>query len=160
MLRAALAVLAVAAAGVLVACTGTSGGTSRPSSSVTQVWSIAQARAYYLADVAPSERDGAALVALGDKVTPTNWTKFRDFCASAAADENTLVRQLGAGEWPANVTQRVDVMIAALKAERVRFQSCAAAQSGVGVGAALSSPGSVRSAGNAVRTALGLPPIR
>jgi hypothetical protein len=108
-MRAASALLAAAAAALLAACSGMSSTTSPPPS-VTRVWSIAQARAKYLADVAPAKRDGAKLVTLGHIVTPLNWTKFRDFCKVAGPDEDTLVQKLVAGAWPPKVKPKVDAM--------------------------------------------------
>jgi len=120
-------------------------------------WSIARARAKYLAFVAPDKRDGAMLVALGHIVTPSNWTKFRDICKVTAPDEERLARQLAAGAWPAKVQSKVDAMVTALSAQRAAYQNCAAAQSAADVIAALSNPGSVSPAAEAVRIALGLP---
>jgi hypothetical protein len=121
------------------------------------VWSIAQARAKYLAYVAPAKRDGAELAALGHIATRSNWTKFRDVCKVAAADEDTLARKLVAGAWPASVKPKVDAMVTVLNTERAAFQNCAAAQRSAEVVAALSNLTSVRPAADALRIALGLP---
>jgi fructose-1-phosphate kinase PfkB-like protein len=159
-MRAASALPVVAAATVLLAACGSStssGTTGLPSSSAG--WSIAQARANYLADVAPSKRDGTRLIAKGHVATPSNWTKFRDICKVTAADEDTLVRKLAAGAWPASVKPKVAAMITALNTERATYHACAAAQTSAEVVAAMSNPVSVRPAADAVRIALGLPPV-
>lgn len=131
---------------------------STPAATTTpSLWSKSEAGRRYLAMIGPANR---ALDALRAAATSGKLARITAACKAQAAAEDAFMRQLDAGDWPANVRPAVDALVTELGEGRAPLLACARASSYVDADAALGEYGATNTgAAQRIRVRLGLPGV-
>ena len=132
---------------------------SAPGSTTTGTWSLATARARYLAYVAPYNTGVVRLSTL-DTSKKATAAQYRDVCQSLAEAQRTFSDNLLAGNWPASVRPALIEFIPLVQKGIAVFELAARQTTVQEIQATLKNLPPTTDAANQVRAALGLPQVK